>query len=327
MTNLPVCNGTSPSWINYITGIGGIIDQWFALGIDGLRLDVADDLTDEFIENINLAVKRNKKDGLIIGEVWENFMRKNREYIAGGKGMHTAMNYPLMDSLIRYFKYCDTERLSGTLWEMLYEYPEETINILMNSTSTHDISRPLNIFGTYEDFSEKEEWIWDVLRKNDRQYCQKFKLTKEQYNHAKNIYESYVATLAFMPGILSIFYGDEVGVEGLGNLSNRKPFPWENEDQELLEFFTGIGKVRATNSFLEKAKLNVLTINREFIMFERKTDEEKLLVAVNRTENQQDLYIPQEYEDSYPVYSLKKSSKYHLNPYGAIALKKNNNKF
>ena len=39
-----------------------------------------------------------------------------------------------------------------------------------------------------------------------------------------------------MPGILSIFYGDEVGVEGLGNLANRKTYPWGKEDKSLLEF-------------------------------------------------------------------------------------------
>lgn len=65
MPNLPVCNGYSPEWKNYILGVGGIIDKWFNLGIDGLRLDVADELTDEFIEGIRTAVKRNKEDGFI----------------------------------------------------------------------------------------------------------------------------------------------------------------------------------------------------------------------------------------------------------------------
>ena len=71
MPNLPVCNGYSYEWQNYIYGENGIIDKWFNLGIDGLRLDVADDLTDEFIEGIRRAVKRNKKDGFILGEVWK----------------------------------------------------------------------------------------------------------------------------------------------------------------------------------------------------------------------------------------------------------------
>ena len=48
---------------------------------------------------------------------------------------------------------------------------------------------------------------------------------------------AYVFSLAFMPGLLSIFYGDEIGVQGIGNLDNRKPMPWDNPDLALLEFF------------------------------------------------------------------------------------------
>jgi pullulanase len=43
---LPVCNGDAKEWQEYITGKDGVIDQWFSCGIDGLRLDVADELTD-----------------------------------------------------------------------------------------------------------------------------------------------------------------------------------------------------------------------------------------------------------------------------------------
>ena len=66
MKNLPVCNGYSKEWQEYIYGQDGVIDLWFSCGIDGLRLDVADELTDEFIEGIRCAVKRNKEDGFIL---------------------------------------------------------------------------------------------------------------------------------------------------------------------------------------------------------------------------------------------------------------------
>ena len=93
MKNLPVCDGESPKWQDDIYGEGGVIDLWFSLGIDGLRLDVADELSDEFIEGIRKAVKRNKEDGFIIGEVWKNPMHMDRGYLESGKGMDTVMNY------------------------------------------------------------------------------------------------------------------------------------------------------------------------------------------------------------------------------------------
>ena len=320
MTNLPVCDGYSKEWQDYILGEDGIIDQWFNLGIDGLRLDVADELTDDFIEKIRIAVKRNKPDGFILGEVWKNPMHMGRSYIESGKGMDSVMNYSLVDALIRYFKYGDVDKLARVIRDIKNEYPADTINTLMNFTSTHDISRAINIFAT-NDFQEYGEWAWNPNR-SDLEFCQQFKLTADQYEHGKEIYQAYVFALTFMPGILSIFYGDEVGVEGLGNLANRKPYPWDNIDKELLEYFINIGHIRQKEKFLEEATLNILDINQNYLMFERTTDAEKNLIIVNRTNEEKNFKVSNEYEKSNTVYTLKKSKPGTLAPYGAISIKK-----
>ena len=319
MKNLPVCNGYSSSWQEYIYGEGGVIDKWFGMGIDGLRLDVADELTDEFIEGIRRAVNRNKKDGLIIGEVWKNAMRMNRSYISSGKAMDTHMDYPLADALIRYFKYADTNKISYIIQDMLNEYPKGTIDTLMNFTSTHDISRPLNIFGCYDDFRPDTEWAFNAVS-NDYNRCNHFKLSNELYEKAKEIYEAYVYCLSFMPGMLSIFYGDEAGVQGLGNLCNRQPFPWGKEDIQLLEFFKSIGYIREIETFLKKADLNVLDINSKYIMYERTSNDGDALVMVNRTPEKQDILIPSRYSDHDKVYKLKQSNTHELTPYGGITV-------
>ena len=319
--NLPECNGNSFEWREYILGEGGVIDLWFSLGIDGLRLDVADELTDDFIEGIRTAVKRNKEDGFILGEVWKNPMRMGRGYIESGRGMDSVMNYPLVDALLRYFKYGDVHKLSYIINDMLNEYPEETIYALMNFTSTHDISRALNMLGCESEFSPYKEWYWDPVD-NSHEHCKDYKMSKEDLIRAKEIYKAYISAMAFLPGNLSIFYGDEVGIEGLGNLANRKTFPWGEEDSDLVEFFTSIGKVRVNNKFLEQADLNVFKINRDYFMFERVSGEDKMLFAVNRTDNDVDFKVPDEYSDGEDVYVLKKSRKGHLGPYGSVAIKK-----
>lgn len=321
MTNLPVCDGSSNEWKNFITGESGVIDHWFSLGIDGLRLDVADELTDEFIELIRKAVKRNKEDGFILGEVWKNPMRMGRSYIDSGVGMDSVMNYSLVDALIRYFKYGDVNKLDYIIRDIKLEYPKDTINTLMNFTSTHDISRAINIFSTY-DFDPYSEWAWN-LKNNDLEWCRRFKLTKEQYKYGRDLYEAYVFCLTFMPGILSIFYGDEVGLEGIGNLANRKPYPWEHRDKKLLEFFRYIGNIRESEQLLKEADLNMLDINKELLMFERFNDEDSLLVAINRTDNEKGFLLPSGYEKTESgVYTLKRSLPGKLNPYGAVAIKK-----
>lgn len=320
MKNLPVCDGNNKEWQEYIYGENGIIDHWFSLGIDGLRLDVADELTDEFIEGIRKAVKRNKEDGFIIGEVWKNPMHMNRGYISSGKGMDTVMNYPLVDALIRYFKYQDVDKLKRVLYELKTEYPKGTLETLMNFTSTHDISRAINIFGSY-DFDGYGEWAWDT-NNNDRNWQQQYKLSEEQYKRGKEIYKTYAFTLAFLPGILSIFYGDELGLEGMGNLANRRTFPKKVKDEELLEFFKSIGKIRQEEHFLEQADFDILDVNDRTFTFQRKNDNEEAIININRTPDNQRIILPKRFENPDKIYRLNKEDDEELSPYGGLVLKK-----
>lgn len=320
MPNLPVCDGNSKEWQEYIYGEHGVIDKWFELGIDGLRLDVADELSDEFIKGIKKAVKRNKKDGFVIGEVWKNPMRMNRGYMDSGRGLDSVMNYVLVDALVRYIKYGDYYKLKGVIDELKYEYPDEVLHALMNFTSTHDISRAIDIFGSNE-FQYGAEWAWDLKDHENREMQKAYELSKDEYQNGKNLYELYAFTLTFFPGILSIFYGDELGLEGLGNLANRKPFPG-SKDESLLSFFRWIGKIRKKESFLEKAGLEVVELNDKYLIFEREKDKDRMLVAVNRTQDKQEEFLPKEFEKYDEAYSLKKSNKKVLTPYGGIVLKK-----
>lgn len=317
--NLPKCNSNGQAWRNYITGPGGIIDQWFNLGIDGLRLDVADELSDEFIEEIRKAVRRNKKDSLIIGEVWESPMRKNRGFLSSGKGMDTIMSYNFMSSLIKYFRDGNSEELDSKIKEIMYEYPDGTLFSAMNSTSTHDMTRGINLWDK-NIFQENGEWPWDLIS-NDPDFIRSYQL-EEQYNKAKAIYMAYVFTLTFFPGNLAIFYGDEAGVQGIGNLDNRKPFPWGREDQELLQFFQTVGKIRKDEPFMQQADYRTKEITPGHFSYERLSEDEKLFFLINRTNEYEEIEIPKEYQDSPKIYTLKKSTPKILTPYGGIAIKK-----
>lgn len=319
MTNLPTCNCYSKEWQEFITGKHGVIDKWFEFGIDGLRLDVADELSDEFIEKIRVAVKRNKKDGFIIGEVWDDPMNVGRGYIENGKSMDSVMNYQLVDGLIRYFKFNDVNKLADVIRRIDTYYPDDTMFSLMNFTSTHDISRAMTIFGS-DYFSPYKKWSWDPTISN-YEFCKDFKLPLEQYEHGKEIYKAYVFALATMPGIFSIFYGDELGVEGLGNLANRKPYPWGNGDLELQKYFKSIGQFRNQEKEMEQARIKLVHINENYFMYERINGDDKMLFAVSKSFKPQSIILPEQYKSANKVYSLKDSSHTTLSPYGGIALK------
>ena len=138
----------------------------------------------------------------------------------------------------------------------------------------------------------------------------------------KMMEEVYVIALAFLPGIFSIFYGDEVGLQGIGNLANRAPYPWNHKDKDLLKFFRRIGKIRKKEQFMRKAEIKILKIDHQQFVFERYDESHKILVMVSRTHKETRVELPEEYKKAEMIFNLKGCNTEKLSPYGAIVLKK-----
>ena len=353
--NLPVCNKYNPDYINMICGVGGVIDVWFSWGIDGIRADVIDELPDSFIMEMNKAMQRNRpNDFLFILEVWDNVMRKGKTYISSGKEGHSPMNYFFMDAYLRYYMYGDVYKLKRVCKEIHTEYPTETCQTLMNSTSTHDISRLIDLFvcdrfkydgqyawdidwdSIYAEWSnmlEEEKYRWlekgvteekaeDKAREKVRNEWQKgYKITKEQYEKAKKIMKSYLTGLAFLRGMFTIYYGDEAGVTGIGNLLSRATYPWEHIDNEIFKFFVELVNARKDEEFLKVAEERFLNITEEYYICERYDDKNKLIVVASRVDEEIKITIPEEFKDAEIIFSTGKNTYNMLEPYGAIVLK------
>lgn len=318
--NLPVCDGNNPNWQQYVYGVNGIIDKWFGFGIDGLRLDVADELTDEFIENVRIAVKRNKPDGFILGEVWENAVTKEgygkqRTYLLG-KGLDTVMNYPFTNAILKYIRFGNYKYLTETISEILSQYPKETVFSLMNSLSTHDITRAMTTLVGDGIEDKGYNLIWDVPYNREWQFYND-ELSEEQYKKGKNLLKLATVIQYFLPGNPCIYYGDEAGLYGYKDPFNRKCFPWNEIDNELHTFFTQMGKVKNQHSFLQYADLKIVEANENIFAFERYDEKNKILVVVNRSEKDISLEMINDYENSEIVFKLN-SSKNIISKYGIL---------
>ena len=286
--NLPECNCNNNGWQNFIYGKNGVIDKWFKNGIDGLRLDVADELTDEFIENIRAAVKRNKKDGFIIGEVWENAITKEKDGIQRryllGKGLDSVMNYPFTNAILKYIRFGDYNYFKNVIHEIMYQYPKDTINSLMNSLSTHDITRAITTL-VADGIEESNNLIWDV--NHDRTWQQENeKLTAEQYEKSVKMFKIATIIQYFLPGNACIYYGDEIGMYGYKDPFNRKCFDWNDIGNELNQFFIELGEIKNKTTFLKNAELKIIEINEKMLIFERYDENNSIIVVLNRTEEE-----------------------------------------
>ena len=67
-TTLPNVRETNPEYNRYINGEGGIVRRWLDRGASGWRLDVADELPDEFLDNLRAAVKAEDPEAIVLGE-------------------------------------------------------------------------------------------------------------------------------------------------------------------------------------------------------------------------------------------------------------------
>lgn len=321
--NLPVCDGNDEGWQKYIYGEGGVIDKWFSMGIDGLRLDVADELTDEFIENIRIAVKRNKPDGFIIGEVWDNAITKEgygkqRTYMLG-KGLDSVMNYPFTNAILKYVRFGKYPYLVETIEDVITLYPKEALNSLMNSLSTHDITRAMSTLVSEGIQNSRYNWVWDVPYSREWQFS-KNGLTETQYQKACEMLKIATAIQYFLPGNPCIYYGDEVGMYGYRDPFNRMCFPWDNIDENLHSFFVKIGKVRKKITFLQNADTRIIEATEKVFAFERYDEENRIIVVVNRSEENAKVDMPRSYDDGKVLFDLNVSNDV-ISKYGILIKK------
>ena len=103
---MPALNEDSPLVRDLILGEDGVIRKWIRAGASGWRLDVADELSDGFIRDIKTALLKERPDGLLLGEVWEDASNKIsysklRTYLQGDE-LDSAMNYPFRDMMLNF---------------------------------------------------------------------------------------------------------------------------------------------------------------------------------------------------------------------------------
>lgn len=273
---LPQTNETNESYLSYIIDdADSVVRRWLRLGASGWRLDVADELPDSFIARLNAAARREKPDAVIIGEVWEDASNKiayseRRRYFQGGE-LDSVMNYPLRDAILAYLGGGTAEHFAETMECIRENYPHDVFYSLMNVIGTHDTPRALTVLGITQ-----EEW------KLSREERAAFTLPPERIESARRRLKLAAVLQFTMPGSPTIYYGDEVGLQGFEDPFNRRTFPWEREDRDLLAFYRRLCMLRAESETLAKGELRFLRSNGSLLRYERRTAHARLVIMVNR---------------------------------------------
>lgn len=275
---LPEVNEMDESYQQFILeGEDSVVRRWLRRGAAGWRLDVADELPDAFIRRLNSAVKEEKPDALIIGEVWEDASHKTsyskrRSYLQGGE-LDSVMNYPLRNAIFSFLSGGTAEHFAETIECIRENYPKEVFYNLMNIIGTHDTVRALTLLGVSEEKSRR-------LSHDERALYQ---MSPEELESAKRRLKLAAVIQFTLPGSPTIYYGDEAGMQGFEDPLNRCPYPWGKEDRELLAFYRHLGGIRATNALLIHGSLRFLDTAGALLQYERADGEDRMIILVNRS--------------------------------------------
>ena len=278
---LPTVNKMTPSFLDYIIrDTDSVVAHWLRLGADGFRLDVADELPDEFIKMLKDRIRAIKPDALLIGEVWEDASRKEaygkrRRYFVDGE-LDSVMNYPFRTAIIDFMRERDSGRgLQETVMSIMENYPPQVIQCNMNLLGTHDTPRILTAL--VDDFN------------GPREEQAKRTLSRQRLFQAYDrlLMASFLQYM--LPGSPSIYYGDEAGMEGYKDPFNRRTYPWGREDRHLLNHYRRMGQLRRNNPALRLGDIRFFQAEDQRVGFIRSWEGRNLLVYINRSTDPWDI--------------------------------------
>lgn len=313
ISTLPETIEENPDFDEFITGEKGVIRYWMKQGVKGWRLDVADELPDSILDNIRKAIKAQDPEGFLLGEVWEDATNKisygtRRRYLRG-KQLDSVMNYPFADAIINYVCGGDGKDFIDTIASILEDYPVPATNVLMNHLGTHDTARLITKLGTRDYPPTRAEQSAKFL--SDEEYALAVKRQK------------LAAVIQYtLPGVPSLYYGDEAGLEGFGDPFCRAAYPWGKEDTELLDFYKWLGNMRKEQDIFRDGVFYPLLGGLGSVAYMRKRDNEEFLIAANRWCETDWITIPLEFDNAEVVYGNKPNGVYlELPPLGFALLK------
>ena len=274
---LPEVEEESPSYIDFVCGPGGVIDTWLGLGASGFRLDVADELPDDFIEKIRAAVKAHGADKLLIGEVWEDATTKEgwgrrRTYLRG-HGLDTTMNYPFRNAAIDFVRGADAAAVADAILLICENYPKPALDCAMNFLSTHDTERAITAIA--DEPTNGRDRFWQSGRR----------IPLSRMDDAVRRELLAYALLFTLPGVPCIYYGDEIAMQGYRDPFNRAYYDWNSTERRLRGPLANLAELRRSCDAFKGGAIEWVEAAGDVLHFRRVGRTQTAEIILNRGEH------------------------------------------
>ncbi len=281
---LPAVNEEQPDYRRFIiSDKNSVVRHWLRDGADGWRLDVADELPDDFIAAIRDAIQAEKPNGYLLGEVWEDGSNKiaysrRRRYLLG-RETHGLMNYPFRTALLTWLGGGDAAAFRDDMETIRENYPPAAFYGAMNFLGTHDTPRILTLLGVEQTPEDKGQRA-------------AYRLSPAELARGQKKLRLAAMLLYSFPGSPTLYYGDEVGMQGFEDPLNRGTYPWGGEDGSLLAFFRRLGQLRAERISMQCGIIRYLHAQGGGLVVERLHGTERTVAALNAGDTPLELTLP-----------------------------------
>ena len=241
-----------------------VVDFWHKnADFAGWRLDVANEVSMDFWRAFRQRVKSLDSNKWIIGEHWG----EGGQWLKGDQ-WDSQMGYEFRQAAINWIARgnWNSKQASEHLFKVFHSYRPQVSHNLMNLLGSHDTPRFLTECGG-----------------------------------EKKLAALGATLLLTWPGSPSIYYGDEIGMEGGADPMNRKGMQWEKaaSDNQMLRHYQKLVKLRNSVPALKTGDPQPLTLNSDEVFgFARTEGDSRCLVFINRSGEEQvmDLPLDQDWE-------------------------------
>lgn len=222
-------------------------DSWIEkYHIAGLRLDVAYMLNRQFLYELTCHIRSNHPDFLFIGEM----INGDYNVLLNDSLLNSVTNYECRKGIYSSF---NSHNLCEIGYSLNRQFADEQWTLykgkhLLSFVDNHDVNRIAS------ELSEK-----DML-------------------------PLVYSLLTAMPGMPCIYYGSEWGTEGKkenGSDRNLRPCFETPVYNELTDFISQLNRMRLEHPVFTDGNYRQLQSQNEYLVFERHTDSEKLIYALN----------------------------------------------
>lgn len=257
--NMPKINQSNPETRAYFLNVAR---HWLTeYEMDGWRMDVAQHVVDDFWDEFRQVCKETKPDCYLLAEIWGD----TSPWLQGNQ-FDATMNYYFRDMCVRYFAQTElnTPPFMDGLIRMYQMYAPQVTAVTQNLFGSHDVARFKHLAG------ERSERL---------RLATLFKLT--------------------MPGVPSIYYGDEIGMSGGDDPDNRRAFPWhqrESWDLAMLAHTRELIYLRQQHPALKLGSWRPVWHSAEALAYERVHEQEHILIILTRQKELRQVALPYQAE-------------------------------